>query len=137
MKKKKRLTSTSSKKKSADTRDEYTVVLEDLSSQFQVFGEGLLGLNNKVDSLDNKVDRLDEKVNSLDKKVNRLDDKVDKIDTRLGKLEVKVDSHTEMIGQVMMDVSEIKHDMKQKVDIKEFARLESRVVRLERRSLSK
>ena len=45
-----------------------------------------------------------------------------------------VNSHTEMIGQILMDLAEIKNDMKQKIDRQEFARLEKRVILLERRS---
>ena len=38
------------------------VILEDLRSQFRVFGEGLQMLNEKVDQVDNKVDALDKRL---------------------------------------------------------------------------
>lgn len=44
-----------------------------------------------------------------------------------------VNGHTEMIGQLMIDVQEIKNDLKQKVDRTEFARLEKRVLAIESR----
>ena len=52
---------------------------------------------------------------------------------RFDSIEKKLDSHTAMIGQLMMDVAEIKHDLKQKVGRDEFARLEKRVLMIERR----
>jgi hypothetical protein len=42
-------------------------------------------------------------------------------------------AHTEMIGQLMEDVQEIKTDIKQRVDIQQFARLEKRVLAIESR----
>jgi hypothetical protein len=38
------------------------VILEDLRSQFRVFGEGLQILNEKVDQIDKKVDALDQRL---------------------------------------------------------------------------
>jgi hypothetical protein len=38
------------------------VTLEDLRSQFRVFGEGLQILNEKVDQIDTKVDALDQRL---------------------------------------------------------------------------
>ena len=81
-------------------RDQYTVVLEGLRSDFKVFGESLSGLDIKVE-------------------------------TSLEKVNQKLDSHTEMIGSLMIDVQEIKNDLKQKVDRNEFAKLEKRVLMLE------
>ena len=52
---------------------------------------------------------------------------------RFDSMEKKLDSHTEMIGQIMIDVAEIKNDLKQKVGRDEFARLEKRVLMIERR----
>lgn len=46
-------------------------------------------------------------------------------------LEKKVDGHTEMIGQIMEDVQEIKANLTQKVDLEEFTLLERRVITLE------
>jgi len=43
-------------------------------------------------------------------------------------------SHTQMLAQVMMDVEQIKFDLKQKVSYDDFAKLEKRVMRLEIKS---
>lgn len=42
-----------------------------------------------------------------------------------------VNSHTEMIGRIMIDVEEIKSGMREKVDRAEFTKLEKRMVMLE------
>lgn len=115
--------SKSKKSDKNDTRDQFTVVLEDLRSQFKVFGEGLLGLNEKVY-----------------KGFKRMDDKFDEVDIRFIEVNTRLDdhskildSHSEMIAQIMMDVTEIKNDLKQKVNRSEFEKLEKRVLMLERR----
>lgn len=43
-------------------------------------------------------------------------------------------SHTEMIGQLMADVTDIKNNLRLKVDLADFSKLEKRVARLEARS---
>ncbi len=46
-------------------------------------------------------------------------------------LNEKLDTHTEMIGRLMIDVEEIKVGMNEKVSRSEFNKLESRLVSLE------
>ena len=91
--------------KEVPNRDQYTVVLEDLRSNFRVFGEALAGLSERVDKRFDGIDK-------------------------------KLDSHSEMIAQLMLDVNEIKSDLKQKVNRDEFAKLEKRVIMLEQRLVS-
>ncbi|OHA60105.1 MAG: hypothetical protein A2589_00275 [Candidatus Vogelbacteria bacterium RIFOXYD1_FULL_46_19] len=98
----KKKTPESKANKGAPKKDQYTVVLEDLRSQFKIFGEGLLGLNQKVE-------------------------------TKFSVVEKKLDSHTERMGQILLDLADIKYETKQKVDRQEFARLEKRVIMLERK----
>lgn len=52
------------------------------------------------------------------------ENKVDRIDKT-------VSAHTEMIGRIMIDLEEIKSGMREKVDRKEFTKLEKRLVVLE------
>src|SRR3989338_7903935 len=81
---------------------EFTVVLEDLRSQFRVFGEGLIGLTEKVEKIDERLERvemilptlatkaelalLDDKVSHLDDKVSHLDEKVSQLDDKVSLL---------------------------------------------------
>lgn len=45
-------------KKDTPKRDQYTVVLEGLRSNFKIFGESLGGVHQKVDKLDKRVDSI-------------------------------------------------------------------------------
>ena len=56
-----------------------------------------------------------------------------KTNDRFDKIDKKLDSHTEMIGNIMIRLEEIKNEFKQKVDYKDFARLQIRVAHLEAR----
>ena len=47
------------KTKENKIRDQYTVVLEDLKSNFKVFGENLGFVRGKVEGLDKKADHID------------------------------------------------------------------------------
>ena len=108
--------------KNTEKKDQYTVVLENLRSDFKVFDEALMGMNKKMDA---GFKRIDERLDNHDKKFIKIANRFDDIDDRF-------DSHSEMLAKIMVDVTEIKGDLKQKVDRKEFAGLERRTLRLER-----
>lgn len=88
------------------------VILEDLRSQFRVFGEGLQMLNEKVDLLDSKVNVLDNKVNALDNKVNVLDKKVDVLDKKLDRHEIKNEEENRLLMQMISELSEEQKKLK-------------------------
>lgn len=46
-------------------RDQYTIVLEGLRSDFRVFGDGLQFLNEKFDKMDGRMGSLEQKVDSI------------------------------------------------------------------------
>lgn len=94
--------STKEKPYKGTKRDQYTIVLEGIRSDFRVFGDGIQSLNQKFDHLDHKVESLDRKVEVigsdvyiLKNQVSILDKKVDKIDGRLNQLETKTVSRKE------------------------------------------
>ena len=83
---------------------EFTVVLEDVRSQFKVFGEGLQGLDEKVTRLDEKVTRIDERVTRLDENVTRIDERVTRLDenvTRIDERVARVDENVTRIDREM------------------------------------
>jgi hypothetical protein len=66
-------------------------------------------------------------------KVSAIGEQFGGLNVRMDTIDKKLDVHTQMIGQLMTDVQEIKNDLKQKVDRTEFARLEKRVLAIESR----
>lgn len=55
----------------------------------------------------------------------------DRHDEQFQSVHKKLDSHAEMIARIMVQLQEIKSDMRQKVDLQQFARLEKRVALVE------
>jgi hypothetical protein len=87
------------------------------------------------------------KLNKIPKNVQaralfeHIDEKVGLVIEQFGGINRKLDSHTEMLGSVKVDleivkadIEFIKHSLKKKVDIDEFATLERRVALLEKRA---
>jgi phage-related tail protein len=81
------------------------VILEDLRSQFRVFGEGLQMLNEKVDRVDNKVD-------ALDKRVGTVENKVDALDKRLERHAIKNEEENLLLMQMIRELSEEQKTLK-------------------------
>ena len=99
-------------KHQSSKRDQYTVVLEDLRSQFKAFGESLAGLRENTD---HRLSRIDERLARLELELNHL---------RLEVAEVR--SEVELIKTEM---AVIRHSL---ITREEFKFLETRVRRLEK-----
>lgn len=76
-------------------RDQYTIVLEQIHSDFRVFGEGLQQLNQKFDGLESRFDGLEHKVDNLSSKFVILDRKVDAIALDVVEIKHKLNRHDE------------------------------------------
>ncbi len=111
--------------KSAEDRDQYTVVLEDLRSQFKVFGEGLDAVRKKGDETFEAVGELKEDVAIL--KEDMRDVKQD-----VSQLKVEVSELKEDMLEVKEELHLIRNELKEKVSRDEFLALEHRVARLEK-----
>lgn len=96
-------------------------LMEEFQHRTSAIAEQFGGLNTKVDSISKK---LDEQGKKLDEHGRKLDEHGRKLDEHSKIL----DTHTQMIGQIMIDVQEIKNE---KVGRAEFARLEKRIVIIE------
>lgn len=57
-----------------------------------------------------------------------LTNKIDTLEVKVNRIETTQSSHTEMIGELMEDTLEIKIELKNKVDRKEFIELKQTVL---------
>ncbi len=76
-------------------------------------------------------------IEHLDNNFNVISESFQSINHRLDRHEKILDSHTEMIGELVVDVQMIKNDLHQKVDHSEFQSLSRRVSVLESKAKSK
>lgn len=104
--------------KKAISKDRTAVILEDIKSQFTVFGESLSSISDKIDKLEVGQVVLNEKVDKLETRVNSIDTTLKTIDERL----IRVEDN----------VVEIKHKLSEKVDLEDFKKLEMRLIKLEK-----
>ncbi len=59
---------------------EFKVILEDIYSQFRVFGEGMGDLRNKFENLETRFDKLETRFDKLETRFDGLETKVDGLD---------------------------------------------------------
>ena len=78
-----------------------------------------------------KVSAIGEQFGGLNRKIDHVKETLDEHTKKFEKIDRKLDSHTVMIARVMEDVEEIKSGMHEKIDRKEFSKLEKRLVVLE------
>lgn len=87
------------------------------------------------------LEHVDEKVDLVIEQFGGINRKLDEHTRQFERINETLNSHTEMLGSVMVDlevvktdIEFIKHSLKRKVDIDEFAALERRVALLEKRA---
>lgn len=79
---------------STKKRDQYTIVLEDLRSQFKVFGEHLILMGEKFDRNINEVRleiaKINQNIAVLNQRITAIEERIDKLEARISKLEVHI-----------------------------------------------
>jgi len=102
--------------------DNYTnIILEEMRSNFKIFGEVLGGFGEKLDVVRKKGDATFEEVGKIRLELNEVNVRLDGIDGRLDNIEIEVKS-------LRKDFDLIKSSLKEK-DIKQF---EERLIRIEK-----
>jgi archaellum component FlaC len=80
----------------------FSVIVEDLLSQFKVFGEALQGLrenmavrfdgiDHRFDGVDHRFERIDDRFDGIDHRFERIDDRFDGIDHRFERIDDRFD----------------------------------------------
>lgn len=70
--------------KKVEQRDQYTVVLEDLRSNFKAFGENLSIVRDKVEHIDLRLARVEEEVLGLRLRLGNIETSNEEMKTELG-----------------------------------------------------
>ncbi len=84
------------KKKASSKKDQYTIVLEGIQSDFKIFGEQLSGMN-------------------------------DKMNTGFADVHKRLDSHQEMIGELLIGQAEMRDELKKTARQSDLLKIEKRV----------
>ncbi|HEY9582729.1 MAG TPA: hypothetical protein VJK09_00230 [Candidatus Paceibacterota bacterium] len=84
-----------------------------------------------IEHMDDSFKLTNEEISGIHQTLNEHGKQIRAVNQTLNSHTVTLNSHTQMIGQIMVDVEEIKNDLKQKVSYDDFAKLEKRVVRME------
>lgn len=115
-------------------RDGYTVVLENIRSDFKAFGEALK-LNREV--ANKRFDRIEQRLKGLDRiefRVTNIETRLDKIEARLDKIEARLERiEKKELPEIKVELREIRQQLTQKVSREEFRALERRVDLLEQK----
>ena len=117
--------------KNSEKRDQYTIVLEDIRDQFRAFGDNLQFARNDLTGIHKKLDSHSETLKShtqiLDGHTETLKSHTQILESHTQILE----SHTQMIGQLMIDMQEVKYELKKRPTFDDLKMIEKRVSRLE------
>src|SRR3989344_405040 len=128
-------------------RDRFAVVLESIQTDFQIFGEKLEFLDEKVErgfkeleSVNKRFDFLDEKVEkgfvSINKRVDLLDEKVgfldEKVERGFQKTNLKLEEIEFELNAIKIEIQTLRDTRFQKADFKKLEILEKRVFVLEK-----
>ena len=105
-------------------RDQFTVVLESIRSDFRIFGEKLDFIDARLDRIDARLDRIEERIDAIEVRLDKIEARLDKVEMRLDRIEARLD-------KVELEMSELKTKLEKKSDIEKFGKLEERVKQIE------
>ncbi|PIQ87094.1 MAG: hypothetical protein COV74_02075 [Candidatus Omnitrophica bacterium CG11_big_fil_rev_8_21_14_0_20_45_26] len=66
---------------------EFKVILEDIYSQFRIFGEGLTGVNGRLDGMEQRLDRMEVRLDRMEVRLDRMEVRLDRMEGRLDRVE--------------------------------------------------
>lgn len=101
---------------------EHTVVLEDLRSQFKVFGEAMAGGFARVDS---RLDGIDGRLDGIDGRLDGMDHRFDQVDREMGLVKTAVLDHGRELKEIRGGIERIERT---KVDRDEVEAIVERVI---------
>lgn len=112
--------------------------VKSLSTEIKFLGTEVKSLKTEVKSLGSRMDNVELEVRSLGVGMEELHDDVkllaeQQTDMRsdISQIKSTLEDHTEMIGNLAVDMTIVKNKLENKVDRSEFKALDSRVARLE------
>ena len=119
------------KKENGGERDRFTVVLEAIQSDFQVFGEKLDFIDARLDKIGVRLDKIEVRLDKIEVRLDKIEVRLDKMDARLDKIEVRLDKVEASLESVKSEIADIKMRLVSKADLDKLQNLEERVRRLE------
>ncbi|EKE19771.1 MAG: hypothetical protein ACD_8C00109G0002 [uncultured bacterium] len=93
-------------------------------------------VGSMIERFDDSLKILAENYVGMDQRMGRIENKLESVDNRLGNVENKLELVETKIDRLQDDMVEVKFDLKRKVDAEQFEKLEKRVVKLEKISVS-
>lgn len=109
------------KNNSTRERDQFIMVLEAIQSDFQVFGE-------KIDMME---ERMNARFDAIENRLDRMEVRVDAIELRLDRIELRLNNIEIELANIKLEISDLKTKLDKKVDMERLERLENRVRHIE------
>jgi chromosome segregation ATPase len=141
------------------TMTEFKTVVEDFKSERKKMTEFMLHLDQKMDAgfrrmddrfanvdrrfddvskrfndVNKRFDDVDKRFNDVDKRFDDVDKRFDDVDRHFGKVDADISSLKQQVALLHEGQTEIKFELRRKADYEDFAKLEKRVARLERKT---
>jgi chromosome segregation ATPase len=111
------------------------LILRDAGNNMYNSGEVVTMLESLTDSINLIAEQHGEIMKSIgviNKRLDRIEARLDKIEARLDKIEDRLDKVELKTDMMQKDITEIKHKLDNKIDKKEFEKVDKRVMKIEK-----
>ena len=106
-------------------KDHMVIILEEMRSEFKIFGELLMGFGEKLEDVKKKGDATFEELGKVKIEIVEIKGDIKEINSRLDNIE-------EEIKSIRMDFDLVKNELKRKVDVEYIEKIEERITRIEK-----
>ena len=104
---------------------EVVTMLESLTDSINLIAEQHGEIMKSISVINKRLDKIEARLDKIEDRLDKIEARLDKIEDRLDKVELKTD-------MMQKDITEIKHKLDNKIDKKEFEKVEKGVVKIEK-----
>ena len=108
------------------------VVLEEVRSNFEMFGETMMGFGEKLELVKQKGDATFEEVGRIKIEIGGIKEEIGGIKGEMVEMNGRLDRIEAEVASLRSEISELKNILTKKVDIDYIKKLEIRLIRVER-----
>lgn len=113
--------------------DRNTAILEEIQENFKAFGQELVALHKKTDTIFDEVGLMRVDLNQVKMRLDSIESDVADMRKEFKGMRLDIGTLKDEVKFIKSDIAEIKKTLTTKVDIKHVAFFEARVARLEKK----
>lgn len=114
-----------------EERDNFTIVLEELRSDFRMFGEDLSMVREKGDATFEEVGKIKIEISEIKGEIGEIKGEIGEMKGEIGEIKIRLDSIESEIKSIRKEFDMFRDEIKEKAGVDYVREIEKRIKRIE------